>query len=436
MFLRTVVIAGTALALAAPGLVQAQGSSVYTQGACMSARNGAGVASPCADGSAIFYNPAALALQSSSFGLGATLVRTENEFLYDQVGGAPGTPESISRGPANIPVPHGYLQHRITDRLAAGIGAWAPYGLGIDWPLAFEGRYIGYDNALRGLYIQPTVAYQLLPGRLALGMGADVVLGSLEINQRIDAPQLGLRGTDIADARLAGSGTGFTGHIGAWGLIAEGISLGARYLHSVAIDLTGDAEFEQVTGNPLDAAIAAQFQPGGPLGPGQAVETRITLPAQFVVGLAINTFPQLSLLVDYQWTGWSTFDQFDITFRQPNDATTDQVLPLNYRDAHTFRLGAEYAIVERLALRTGWGYNSAATPMASPLLPEGDRNIAAVGLGYEVIGGLVADVMYQRIIQQDRRGRVRPGEPATGLYTSNANLVGVTLSYRFGGFRN
>jgi long-chain fatty acid transport protein len=436
---RSLLVAGT-VAVALVGTVLplvAQGSSVYTQSACMSGRNGAGVANPCSDGSAIFYNPAALSLQPSSFGVGVTLVRTENEFIYDQHGGAPGTPATVERGPAMIPVPHGYFQHRINDRLAAGIGVWAPYGLGITWPEAFEGRYIGYDNALRGLYIQPTVAYQLVPGRFAVGVGADVVLGSLEINQRLDAPQLGLRGTDIADARLAGSGTGFTGHVGVWATPIEGISLGARYLHSVDIDLTGDAEFRQITGNPLDAAIAAQFQRGQQLGPDQAVETQITLPAQLVVGLEIATIPGLSLMGDYQWTGWSSFDRFDITFQQPdNGGSAEQVLVLDYRDAHTFRVGAEYSAIDRLALRTGWVYNTAATPMASPLLPEGDRNIVALGAGYEIIPGLVADVMYQMIIQQDRRGRVRPGEPAAGIFTANANLFGVTLSYRFGGFRN
>lgn len=435
---RSLFVAGTLAGalVAAAGPLAAQGSSVYTQSACMSGRNGAGVASPCADGSAIFYNPAALAQQSSVFGVGATWVTTENEFIYDDIGGQPSRPESVRRGPATIPVPHGYVQHRFSERLAAGVGAWAPYGLGIEWPDAFEGRYIGYDNALRGLYIQPTVAYQLIPGRLSIGVGADVVLGSIEINQRIDAPQLGLRGQDIADARLQGDGTGFTGHIGVLARLHERVSLGARYLHSAAIDVTGDATFTQVTGTPLDAQIVAQFQPGQQLGPDQAVETQITLPPQFVVGLSIAALPQLSLLADYQWTGWSSFDQFDITFRQPGDGgTSAQVLALDYSDAHTYRFGADYGVGERLNLRTGFVYNTAATPMASPLLPEGERNILAIGAGYEVIPGLVADVMYQNIRQQDRRGRVRPGEPDAGIYTSTANLFGITLSYRFGGFR-
>src|SRR5437879_1201387 len=39
----------------------AQGFSVYEQGACAMGRAGAGVAAPCEDGSAIFFNPAGLA---------------------------------------------------------------------------------------------------------------------------------------------------------------------------------------------------------------------------------------------------------------------------------------------------------------------------------------------------------------------------------------
>ena len=43
-------------------------------------------------------------------------------------------------------------------------------GLGVDWPVCpvdnprgcevnFEGRYVGYDNQLRNIFIQPTVAF-------------------------------------------------------------------------------------------------------------------------------------------------------------------------------------------------------------------------------------------------------------------------------------
>src|SRR5690606_32746046 len=111
----------------------------------------AGVASPCSDGSAALFNPAALALQGSAVGLGVTGISTAIDFTYDQTG------ERIERDGSTSPVPFGFLNYRINDRLAAGIGVFAPYGLGIDWPLDFEGRYVTYDTSLRNIYVQPTV---------------------------------------------------------------------------------------------------------------------------------------------------------------------------------------------------------------------------------------------------------------------------------------
>src|SRR5438128_11464602 len=44
-----------------PALLGAQGFGIYEQGTCSMGRAGTGVAAPCADGSAIFFNPAGLA---------------------------------------------------------------------------------------------------------------------------------------------------------------------------------------------------------------------------------------------------------------------------------------------------------------------------------------------------------------------------------------
>src|SRR2546428_5879234 len=44
-----------------PALLPAQGFGIYEQGTCAMGRAGTGVAAPCADGSAIFFNPAGLA---------------------------------------------------------------------------------------------------------------------------------------------------------------------------------------------------------------------------------------------------------------------------------------------------------------------------------------------------------------------------------------
>ena len=458
---RSLVIASVALAASVSGSpAYAQGSSVDQHSACMAGRIGAGVANPCQDGSAIYFNPAALALQPSVIGAGVTWIRRANEFFYDR-----DIAPSVDRE-ATTPVPYGFVSLRLGQRLAAGVGVFAPYGLGIDWdPTRFEGRYVGYDNALRGVYIQPTVAFQLVPERVTLGAGVDIVRGSIEINQRADLATVPVTGTpftfanfgipfgtDFADARLEAEGTGVTGHVGALVRLSDRFSIGARYLHSAKIDFDeGTARFDPVNtqlvlgpsnpfrvpgGTAVDRLVAGQFLPDSALGD-QGVTTSLTFPAQAVVGVSFQLLPRLLLLADYQWTGWSEFDQLDVDFA--NARARDFVLPLDYDDTNTFRLGAEFSAANALMLRAGFRYNDAATPIATPLLPENERNYYTAGLGYRFGNGLGIDAMYQFVDQADRRGRVRPlapNEPSpgteVGLYTADAHVFGLTLSYRFG----
>jgi long-chain fatty acid transport protein len=433
---RSLVLASAAAALAA-GPLQAQGSAVDQHSACMAGRAAAGVADPCDDGSAVFFSPAAIAWLPSVASAGLSRFRSSNVFRYDPGYARGDQPESFSRPSDAAVVPHAYVSYRVTPRLGAGLAVLAPYGLGLAWPVCpvdeprcggpdFEGRFTGYDNALHGLYVQPTLAYQVIPGRLSVGGGVDAVFGSIEINRRLLGPAaLGLGGTEIGDARLAGSGTGLTWHLAALARMEEGTLIGARYLASARVDLGGDAAFTQIaTGNPgVDAAIGAQFPRG------QGVSSSVEFPAQLVVGVATRASRRLGLMADWQRTFWSSFDALDVEF----ETAPDESIALGYRDVNTFRLGAQLDATPRVALRAGFRYNEAATPRATPLLPENERNVYALGVGYQATQAIRADLSFQHIVQPDRAGTLYPNGARAGVYASEGNVFTFTASYRLGG---
>jgi long-subunit fatty acid transport protein len=72
-------------------------------------------------------------------------------------------------------------------------------------------------------------------------------------------------------------------------------------------------------------------------------------------------------------------------------------------------------------------------------LPEARRNEFTIGTTVKLAAALSADLAYQYIRQDDRRGRTRepifPQAPTTGLnnglYDFQAHLFGVSLSYGF-----
>jgi long-chain fatty acid transport protein len=461
-FLSGVAVAAVFAAL--PGSALAQGFQVNEHGTCVMGRAGVGAPKPCGDGSAIFYNPAGIAsMEGPTLSVGVTGIYAYGSFTDDYTGTRTDLENPL------VPVPHAYFTYGITPQLSAGLGFFVPYGLGTKWPITFEGRFNGYDNDLRSLYFQPTLAYQIHP-MVAIGAGFDFVLGSVKLNQRIDLSEqpapapapagttLGQLGvpfhTDFANATLEAHGaTGFGGNFGILFTPHEAVSVGVRYLSRVKIDYAGDVVFEQVPtgitlpdgnplgvpgGTPLDLVITGLglFNAGAPLS-NQGGDAGITMPDQISVGLAVSPTPMLTVLAEWQWVHWSLFDELTLDFEIAPDRTIEE----NYGNTNGLRLGLEVMTNDKLTLRGGYLYHQGAAPpeTVTPLLPEGSRNEFTGGLGYRLSDRITADLAYQFIAQNQRRGRVREPEPGSapsldlnsGLYTFNAHLFGATIVVHF-----
>ena len=469
-FLRYVLV----LFAACPALLGAQGFGIYEQGTCAMGRAGTGVAAPCADGSAIFFNPAGLAgLKGGRATIGVTLLDVQGGFTDDV------SRQKTSLDDPLLAIPQVYAAYGVTPKLGVGIGLFAPYGLQTRWPLTFDGRFAGYDNLLRSVYIQPTVAYQVTPW-LSLGGGLDIVLGKVELNQRLDladAPvpttlgvpagtifgQFGIApGTDFADTHLEASKTTVTAHWGGIVKINDKLSIGGRYLMHATFDYEGTAAFSQVltnlvipatitvgaftipAGTPVDVLLAAPATSGGldlfnTVLTAQTVTTQITNPEQLILGVAYQPRKDWTLFVDYQWTRWGErFETVNIDFANP---VLNRVLHEDYQNTNGIRLAAEWAKDAKWTFRGGYLRHQGAAPdqTVTPLLPEGSRNEFTGGFTVKLSPGFSADVAYQYIKQNDRRGRTREAlfnqAPTTllnhGVYDFRAHLFGVSLGYAF-----
>jgi long-chain fatty acid transport protein len=463
---------------AAPTLLGAQGFGIYEQGTCAMGRAGAGVAAPCSDGSAMFFNPAGLAGGSGGHvTIGTTLLDVQGGFTDDIF------QQKTKLDDPLLAVPQVYISYAATPKLGIGVGVFAPYGLETNWPLSFDGRFAGYKNILQSIYIQPTLAFRP-SSRLSLGAGLDIVVGKVELNQRLDLAQtpvplagvpagttfgqFGIApGTDFADAHLEASKTTVAAHFGALFKVNDQLSFGANVLTQATFDYSGTASFTQVpTGLVVPAAISVGTLTipagtpidgllGGPAALGgldlfnsstgvfrsQPVTTTIKNPSQLALGLAYKLPNGWTLLGDYQLTWWSQFDQLDITFPQDASGLLSRKLFENYHNTSGFRFGAEWAKDAKWTFRGGYLHHAGAAPdeTVTPLLPEGQRNEFTAGTTVKLGAALSADLAYQYIRQNDRRGRTREPifnqvpttELNSGLYDFHAHLFGVSLSYAF-----
>jgi long-chain fatty acid transport protein len=161
------------------------------------------------------------------------------------------------------------------------------------------------------------------------------------------------------------------------------------------------------------------------------VSTEIVMPPQGSLGFAWKVNDKFDFMADWQYVVWGWFSDVDIVFENP--ATPAIALHPSNKDTHGFRFGGEYRYSPKVQLRAGYLYHGAASPdnFVTPLLPEGPRNEFTIGAGVELTPKLHADLAYQYIKQNDRRGTVNVAAGNTGLYQFSANLLGVGLAYTF-----
>jgi len=452
-------VGGPALVAAPP--LAAQGFGVYEHNTCAMGRAGVAAASPCADGSAIFFSPAGLAgLSGNRFSVGVTAIAAQGRFTDDFLNHRTDLDNPV------IPVPNAFFTHQINEKVTAGIGVFAPYGLETKWPVeGFEGRFLGYNTNVRSIYVQPTIGYQVSPN-LKIGIGVAYIHSTLKLRQRADlstrvipaalAVPAGLpagttfgmvgvaTGTDFADATLDASGSGFAVNFGAILKVSDRFSIGGHWLTRKQIKYDGDATFVQVptalvlpvaigplpAGTPVDAVLAPQFGSGGALENGP-VATSLMMPPQGTLGFAYKVSDTWNFMADYQYVVWGWFSSVDIDFQ--NAATPDLALRPSNKDTHGFRFGTEYQYSPKIQLRGGYLYHTAASPpqFVTSLLPEGARNEFTIGAGIELTSKLHADLGYQYIKQNDRRGTVNLALGNTGLYQFSAHLFGFGAAYTF-----
>ena len=434
----------------------AQGFGVYEQGACAMGMAGAVVASPCKDGSAIFFNPAAIAMEKRVINVATTFIKPIGGFTDTN------TKQQSDLLDRVYPVPQIYFVQPFKQKFALGFGLFAPYGLSTEWhETQSQGRFLGYKSKVEGIYMQPTFAYSA-SNKFAIGFGLDLTLTRVELKQHVDlsvqqlAPgitfaQIGVpANTDFGDVQLKGDSTQVGFHLGFLAKPSDRFSIGARYMGRQKANIAGDIATKQIltglklpfalsptlpAGTPIDAIVAPQFQSGAKLGP-QSATTELYLPDQFVVGVSIQPTEKVKFNVDYQYVHWKLFDVLDVK----GSSGLESKVVESYDDSNGIRFGTEIKASDRFAIRGGFLAHGAAAPdqTVTPNLPEAARKEFTLGFGAGLTKAIRFDFAYQYLMQDDRAGRTgNCGVEAptvacnNGSYKFHANLIGAGLSLMF-----
>lgn len=405
-----------AIALSA-SIAFASGFSIYEQGAKATAMGGAFIAQ-ANNVSGVFYNPAGITSQEGfRIGLGTTIIM----------------PAFAFQGPDNIdpnlytkandlifPPSTFYATYKINDDLAAGFGFYTLFGLGSDWDKNWPGRQLATVSTVETFYFNPVIAYRIMDG-LSVAAGFSVVVATVSLEKSVFYPVRAMMG----ESKLEATTTGYSYNFGLQYELTNALTIGAVFRGNTMLEFTdGDATFDFPTSSNdfINQEIASLF-------PNTKGNADIELPNLIGVGISYQFTDQLVAEFDWMQLGWSSYDKLKVVFDKPVGGSTESVAERMYEDSYSLRFGLEYMVDKQLAVRLGYLRDNHAVPdnRVEPSLPEGDRNLYSVGLGY-TIDQLTIDGYYM-ILTQDDRKITNSVDDFNGTYTGLANMFGVSLEY-------
>ena len=408
---------------------QSSGFLIYEHGAAAMGMAGAFV-SIANNATAVFHNPAGMAwLQGTQVSLGGTFIIPKGSLSL------PNWPDPTYRNVDQLDqtflAPNFYLTHKFGDKVAAGIGVFAPYGLGTKWPTKYPLRYLGTSAEMQTILVNPAISYKVNEN-LAFGAGISYVHSSLSlklVRLITDFAPYGWTG-DVPASLDGAKGDAFAFNAGVL-YKAEKVSFGLTYRSNFNIKYKGDIALDT-------SGVPAPFKPYLPTT--GSVKTTFKFPDIFTAGVSYNLTEALLLAFDAQYYTWSRYDKYVINISYPAGypgAEPETVLE-DWKNTLIARLGLQYKLNESLTLRCGFIYDWTPQPVESidPNLPDANRYALTLGFGYK-IGRLVIDVGYQHEKFSDREspnrhiydlGIINLG---LGTYKTKAHLFGINFSYLF-----
>ena len=401
--------------------VQAAGFRVALQSAKQQGMGHIGVGLDTGPAS-IFFNPGAMSV-SDNTGLSISGSAVMANVDYN----LPGSTYQTSLED-NIGTPFAaYGSFKLSENIAGGLGVYTPYGNKVEWPNDWAGRYASQAVDLKSIFIQPTLSVAL-NDKLGIGAGFIYALGEVTLERGIPLTTAG----DEPDITLETDGyaTGMGYNVGVFYEPTDKMSFGVNYRSEVEVEAEdGIVSFEDI---PNSAA---------PLFNASAFDATLPLPAEFAVGAGWKATDKLTLGADFNYVFWNSYESLDFFFNgNVGDTNGDpsepdvSVNPQNWSDAWTIKLGGDYSVNQKFAVRAGGYYDFTPIPdeNLSPITPDADRFGITGGFTFNPTDQFSIDGSVLYINGEERT--VLPGESNLGFgqrYKNTALVPGLGINYSF-----
>lgn len=316
---------------------------------------------------AAFFNPSSLVHLKNRLEIsaGVSLVASEIKFQNSITGQSESTSNPVS------PPFYIYSNYQVNEKISVGLSFFTPYGSVVEYDKDWAGSHLVNRIDLSAIYIQPHFAYKINE-KFSVAAGPTIIIGGVDFNRNLNRTLTDLEG-NRSNVSVKASGVTKVGwHASATYNPMEGLYVGATYRSKVTMNPSnGDAKFYNIPNSPLTPFEDSKFS------------AELPLPAELLVGVGYE-FDKWTIAVDYNRAFWGAYKSLDIQFDNPN--IPDSHNARNYKDASTYRFGAQYQLNDVLALRAGYYYDE--TPVQkgyfAPETPRNDSQNFTIGAGINI----------------------------------------------------
>ena len=276
-----------------------------------------------------------------------------------------------------------------------GLGLYVPAGLGTEWngkDLVQLSNGVPQDwmSKIGVFNISPSVAYKV-SDRFSIGVAGNIYYGTFDMDRaaNIDALHTSVQYEESSD------GIGYGVSIGALIKLHERVNFGFTWRTKTTLTMSGTAK------NPAFAALGA---------PESDFDRDVAWPMWIAGGIAFKPSDELTITVDAQFSQWAESSDKFVTrydnqiWKAALEAGGNNIIDLNWDNATQWRIGAEYYLTDKLALRGGYYYDPAPAPdeTVNILFPSSTNDVATLGLGYNAETFFV-NVGFEYLFGQDRK---------------------------------
>jgi long-chain fatty acid transport protein len=394
------------------------GFSLYEGGARSNALGGA-MTGRADDLSALYFNPAGITqLPGLRASVGATMIAPSVDIITTN-----GTKITSSEKQFFV-LPQTYITHQLNDKIWLGLGMFPRFGLGVEYPSNWPGRFNVYKAQLNSLDINPNVVYKVTDN-LSVAAGTSLMYFDMAINEKVKTSWAKSWIVSDIDAKITGDSSGYGYNLGLHYRATDWLSLGTSYRSQVTQHPTGSMKFEW-------NGFVKKFYEALPRS--VDCEGTINLPDQYSLGIMVKPAKNISVEVGGTITNWSSYRELKIELAQPVGGKTTLVSPKNWNDSWRYHIGAEWNATDLMDIRFSYVHDQSPIPddYFDYSCPDSDRNIVGAGFGLHK-NSWVLDVSYNYLMLKDRTisKPLAKGVLPSIIENGNAHIVGVTMGYKF-----